>query len=114
MMVMFDVVYNYLNKIIKNFRNFQNNNHYTYYNCFQNAAYFNRISRILAVYMDLELKASVKGKEFLRTITNRIVLQLEGNLKEHPYDENNYILEAFVHMERILKTHKEIIDILFQ
>lgn len=64
--------------------------------------------------MDLELKASVKGKEFLRAITNRIILNLEIYLKEQAHDENNYILESFVHMERIIKTHKEIIDILFE
>lgn len=64
--------------------------------------------------MDLELKASVKGKEFLRTITNRIILNLELHLKENSNDEINYILESFVHMERIIKTHKEIIDILFE
>lgn len=73
------------------------------------------MSRIVAVYIDLELKGSVTGKEFPRDIIHRIVSILENYLKDSFYDDDNdYILEAFVNMERLIKAHKELIDLLFK
>lgn len=51
--------------------------------CFQGKDYFQRIARILATYTDLELLASVLGKELDSDVTNRIHMNYVTYLQVH-------------------------------
>lgn len=48
---------------------------------FQGKDYFQRITRLLAAYTDLELLASVLGKELDSDVTNRIDMNYDTYLK---------------------------------
>lgn len=74
----------------------------------QGNRYFNRITKLLAMYIDLELCASTLGFERDRDIANRILLTLRTYLETA---EEFTFLDVFVKMNRLRRGHRSILNL---
>lgn len=80
--------------------------------CEQPEDYLCRIVRLLIIYTDLELKASLRGKDTNLAVARRISVNLDLHL--HGLDDNFHIFSILLQLNGSLSNLKEIAIFLYE
>ncbi|XP_055295910.1 uncharacterized protein LOC129565268 [Sitodiplosis mosellana] len=73
--------------------------------------YYKRFIKILSIYTDLELCASLRGAEYDKSIAERIVLIYQTYLD---HSDNSMVLDVLLNTKRLWRQHRGILVLLFE